>query len=301
VIQPSLVKGQIEGWAMLTMYNCNGVFIALEEAGYLLMSLALACLIPVYSGEGRVRRAVRWLFGASFVAVVLALIAVSVVRGTDRGDSFEIAVFSIIWLTLIAAGPLLAVAFRRPASPQLQPEESAGLDGTSAFVYGRTRSSEEVVMRRTFVGLALVAILTLALVGCGGSDGGAAEESPAATTPAAESPAAESPDAEWTTVATLSSTDPTNDMDLHVSEEFAVSGDAQLVLDMPDGGDTDGVIAAFLVAGEPITVEAGTNAESVALAGALPTQVVSGLDGSYVLLVTPASTKAWSVEVQTQQ
>jgi len=158
---------------------------------------------------------------------------------------------------------------------------------------------KEVVMRRMYVGLILVAILTLGLVGCGGSDGSdgaAAPESPDVTTPAAESTAAE-----WTTVATLSSTDPTNDMDLHVSEEFTVSGDVQLVLDMPDAADTDGVIAAFLTAGEPITVEAGAKAESATLAGALPTQVVSGLDGSYVLLVTPASAKAWSVVVQTQQ
>jgi hypothetical protein len=156
-------------------------------------------------------------------------------------------------------------------------------------------------MRRTYIWLALIAVLGLALVGCGGSDGGAADESPATMSPAAESSPAESPATEWTTVASLSSTDPTNDMGLHVSEEFTVNGDAQLVLDMPDGGDTDGVIAAFLPAGEPITVEAGAQAESAALAGALPTQVVGGLDGSYVLLVTPASTKAWTVEVQTQQ
>jgi len=156
-------------------------------------------------------------------------------------------------------------------------------------------------MRRAYVGLVLVAILTLALVGCGGSDGGTADESPAATTPPAESSPSESPESEWTTVASLSSTDPTNDMDLHVSEEFTVSGDVQLVLDMPDAGDTDGVIAAFLPAGEPITVEAGAKAESASLVGALPAQVVSGLDGDYVLLVTPSTTKAWTVEVQTQQ
>ena len=150
-------------------------------------------------------------------------------------------------------------------------------------------------MRRTYVVLTLVVILALALVGCGGSDGDSAAESPAATTPAAESSSTE-----WTTVTTLTSTDPTNDMDLHVSEEFTVSGDVQLVLDMPDGGDVDGVIAAFLPAGEPITVEAGAKAESAALAGALPTQIVTGLDGDYVLLVTPSTDKAWSVEVQTQ-
>ena len=79
-----------------------------------------------------------------------------------------------------------------------------------------------------------------------------------------------------------------------------ISDDVRLVLDMPDGGATEGVIAAFLVAGESITAQAGAKAESVALPGALPEQVVSGLDGGYVLLVTPGSSKAWSVEVQTQ-
>lgn len=157
-------------------------------------------------------------------------------------------------------------------------------------------------MRRTYVGLFLVAIVALALVGCGGSDSGSAAESPAATTPAAESsPAEATPAGEWTTVATLSSADPTNDMDLHVSGEFTVSGDARLVLDMPQGGDTDGVIAALMVAGEPITPEAGAQAPSAVLAGARPSEVLSGLDGSYVLLVTPTGKKAWTVEVQTQQ
>ena len=129
VLQPSLEKGQLDGWAMLTMYNPNGVFIALEEAGYVLMSVALACLIPVYSGEGRVRRAVRWLFGASLAAAVAALVAVTVVRGNDRGDTFEIAVISVVWLTLIAAGPLLAAAFRRSAAagvPISRQQKSAG-------------------------------------------------------------------------------------------------------------------------------------------------------------------------------
>ncbi len=156
-------------------------------------------------------------------------------------------------------------------------------------------------MRRTYLWLAVVVVLTVALAGCGGSDDGAAAESPAASTTAAESPAAESPSGEWTTVATLTSTDATDDKGLHVSKEFTVSGDARLVLDMPDGGDVDGVIAALLKAGEPITVAAGAAAPSTTLVGAIPTQVLSGLDGSYVLLVTPTGDKAWSVEVQTQE
>jgi hypothetical protein len=55
VMQPSLEKGQLEGWAILTQYNPNGVLIALEELGYLLMSLALLCLAPVFAQENRAR------------------------------------------------------------------------------------------------------------------------------------------------------------------------------------------------------------------------------------------------------
>ncbi|MEE4274319.1 MAG: hypothetical protein V2J16_00405 [Thermoleophilia bacterium] len=116
VMQVSLEKGQLDGWAMLTMYNPNGVFIALEELGYLLMSLVFLCLAPVYARKTRLERAIRWLFTLSVASSVVALVVVSAVRGIDRGDTFEIAVISIVWLTLIAAGPLLSLAFRRADS-----------------------------------------------------------------------------------------------------------------------------------------------------------------------------------------
>ena len=116
VMQPSLEKGQLDGWAMLTMYNPNGVFIALEEVGYLLMSLALLCLAPVFMQKNRLQRGIRWLFILSFAAAILALVLVSAFRGIDRGDAFEIVVISIVWLTLIAAGALIAVEFKRTLS-----------------------------------------------------------------------------------------------------------------------------------------------------------------------------------------
>ncbi|WP_299443854.1 hypothetical protein [uncultured Phycicoccus sp.] len=113
VMQPSLEKGQLDGWAMLTMYNPNGVFIALEELGFLLMSLALAVLAPVFRQRNKVERTIRWLFVACFALAVGALAAVSATRGIDRGVFFEISVISIVWSTLIVAGPLLAVVLRR--------------------------------------------------------------------------------------------------------------------------------------------------------------------------------------------
>ncbi len=113
VMQPSLEKGQLDGWAMLTMYNPNGVFIALEELGFLLMSLALAVLAPVFRHKNKVERAIRWLFVACFAVAVGALVAVSATRGIDRGVFYEISVISVVWLTLIVAGPLVAVVLRR--------------------------------------------------------------------------------------------------------------------------------------------------------------------------------------------
>jgi hypothetical protein len=113
VMQTSLEKGQLDGWSLLTQYNPNGVFIALEELGYLLMGVVFLCLTPVFAGTTGVERALRWLLGASFAASILALVAVSAVKGTDRGDTFEVAVITIVWLTFIAAGVLTAIVFRR--------------------------------------------------------------------------------------------------------------------------------------------------------------------------------------------
>ncbi len=95
VLQPSLVKGQLDGWALLTQYNPNGVFIALEELGYLLMSLAMVCLVPVFSGGTRPERALRWLLGTSFAAV-LVVPAVTVGKG-PAGDR---------WITVIDDAPV---------------------------------------------------------------------------------------------------------------------------------------------------------------------------------------------------
>ncbi|WP_194092439.1 hypothetical protein [Ornithinimicrobium flavum] len=137
VLPLSLEKGQLDGWSMLTQYNPNGVFLALEELGYLLLSLALLCLVPVLAGASRVERALRVLLLASTGAVVLALVAVSLRLGTDRGDTFEIAIISIVWVTLLVASPLLAVLFRRRA--RLPGPEGAPRDEDPLTVRGRDR------------------------------------------------------------------------------------------------------------------------------------------------------------------
>ncbi len=152
-------------------------------------------------------------------------------------------------------------------------------------------------MRRLLIVFTVIVVSALALAACGGTDDGGDSQPPDSSTPAAESPAAPI----WTTVTTLRSTDAPDDLGLMVSQEFTASGDVQLVLDMPEGAETDGVVVAILPAGEPITVQSASTAETVALPVGAPSQVVSGLDGTYVILVTPSATEAWSVDVQTQQ
>ena len=70
---------------------------------------------PVFFQKNRLERSIRWLFTVSFALVVLSLVVVSALLGIDRGDTFEIIVISIVWLTLIAGGVLTAMVFRRAA------------------------------------------------------------------------------------------------------------------------------------------------------------------------------------------
>ncbi|MGA8993734.1 MAG: hypothetical protein WB441_05465 [Nocardioidaceae bacterium] len=53
------------------------------------------------------------MFLLNFSAVVGALVAVSLLYGMDRRYVFEIIEISIVWLTLIVAGPLVAGVLRR--------------------------------------------------------------------------------------------------------------------------------------------------------------------------------------------
>ncbi|MHB8868556.1 MAG: hypothetical protein ACYC6T_13170 [Thermoleophilia bacterium] len=181
-------------------------------------------------------------------------------------------------------------------------------------------------MRRLCIGLIVVAIVGLTIAGCGSSDTGAAETSPAtetsttqpsstpssttqssnAETPTTQTPTTAPTDDAWTTIATLRSSDaPWNDMPgILISEPFVVTGEVQVVLDMPDAGDMDGVIAAIVPADKATDVSALLSALGdaaiVTMMPAALTQVVSGLDGTYVLVNSVPSEKEWSLEVQTK-
>lgn len=113
VVPISLMSGETEGITLLTQYNAHGVFIVLEELGYLLMSLSFLFMAPVFVNKNRLESAVRWVFVISFLLTVIAFTLISFNYGLDRQDRFEVAVISIDWLVLIINGILLSMVFKR--------------------------------------------------------------------------------------------------------------------------------------------------------------------------------------------
>jgi hypothetical protein len=104
VIQPSILAAETgSGLALLTMYNDKGVFIALEEVGYIFMSASFLALAPVIPNI-----ILRLLLVLAFVSTVLTLIYYVVIYGWKRSYRFEVAVICIDWITLIGCGALLA-------------------------------------------------------------------------------------------------------------------------------------------------------------------------------------------------
>jgi hypothetical protein len=107
----SLMSQEFEGIPLLTQYNPHGVFIALEELGYLTMVLSFTCLVPVFWRKGYKPIAIIYLIG--LVASVIGYIFISIQFGLDKQDRFEIIIISFAWLILIVNGILIGNKLRK--------------------------------------------------------------------------------------------------------------------------------------------------------------------------------------------
>jgi hypothetical protein len=116
VIQPSLIAAEADGVAMLSQFNPHGVFIALEELGFLLMSASLACVAPSMPRDTAIARAAGALFVGGLVVNLLLFGGIVALYGHAREYRFEVAVISVTWLVLIAGATLLAVHIRRASN-----------------------------------------------------------------------------------------------------------------------------------------------------------------------------------------
>ena len=111
VIQPSLLNGELEGIALLSQYNPHGIFIALEEAGYLLMAVAILFLAPVFAGRGKVKGALRWTAVLNFLLAIISLAVITAIYGISREYIFEIAIITLDFASLFILGLLSARLF----------------------------------------------------------------------------------------------------------------------------------------------------------------------------------------------
>ncbi|HET9656182.1 MAG TPA: hypothetical protein VFP72_12570 [Kineosporiaceae bacterium] len=112
VVQPVLLKGETDGIGLLSQYNPHGVFIALEDVGYLLLGLAFAAVGVAAAARSRLERVVRGMFGAGGGLTVVALVGYAVGYRADLEYRFEVAGIAVDWLVLLVTGVLLAVAYR---------------------------------------------------------------------------------------------------------------------------------------------------------------------------------------------
>jgi len=114
-VQPALLAGEWDGLAIVSQYNPHGVFIALEELGFLAMGLSFAFLAFAL-GSSRLERATRWVYVVSSALIVAAFLGMTWYFGFGLEYRFEVTAIMFGWLTLTVTGVLLAFVFRTQRS-----------------------------------------------------------------------------------------------------------------------------------------------------------------------------------------
>ncbi len=115
VVQPSLLRGGGVQVAPLTQYDPAGVFIGLEDVGYLLLGLALVPVAAAFRGRRHRERALRWLLAAAGGTTVALLPVLAVAYGADLAYRYEVAAIALVWVGLLTGAVLLLGWFGRPA------------------------------------------------------------------------------------------------------------------------------------------------------------------------------------------
>jgi hypothetical protein len=117
VLQPSLLRGETAGLSVISQYNPHGVFIALEDLGYLLFGFALLIVAGVFTRRSRVERGLRWLFLIGGGLTVAGLPALAITYSADLEYRYEVAAIAVTWITFIVGGLLLFRWFGNTVPP----------------------------------------------------------------------------------------------------------------------------------------------------------------------------------------
>lgn len=113
VIQPSLLAGETDGISLLSQFNPHGIFIVLEEIGFVLMIISFFSLVPGFNGKNRLEKTIKWTAIISLILAITSFSLISAMYGIHREYRFEIIIISITWLELILIGILFTRYFKR--------------------------------------------------------------------------------------------------------------------------------------------------------------------------------------------
>ena len=98
-----------------------------------MMSLSMICMAPVFAGQTKAEKAIRWIFAGDFILTAFSFALFTVLYGMFREYRFEVAAFAINWLALLASGILLSVIFRK-AVKEVPRKQQSRLSTQSAGV-----------------------------------------------------------------------------------------------------------------------------------------------------------------------
>lgn len=112
VIQPSVLAGETDGISLLTQFNPHGIFIVLEEIGFLFMIFSFFVMFPIFNGATSLEKSIKWIVIIGFLLAVVSLTMVSIMHGIHREYRFEVIIISITWLELILISFLISRYFK---------------------------------------------------------------------------------------------------------------------------------------------------------------------------------------------
>ena len=107
------MKGETEGIALITQYNEHGLFIAMEELGYITMSIALFFLAFAFSKNTRAEKVIRTILISQLFLTIMTFIFYSIKFGIEQGYLFEVATITINWLVIIIVGIMVGFHYRK--------------------------------------------------------------------------------------------------------------------------------------------------------------------------------------------
>ena len=109
VVPMSMMQGETEGIALLTQYNGHGIFIAMEDLGYITMSISFLFLAFIFTNKTRLEKTIRLILILGFILMVFSFVFYTVKYGLDRSYRFEVAAISVNWITTITIGILISI------------------------------------------------------------------------------------------------------------------------------------------------------------------------------------------------